>query len=412
MEITRGVIGGAKKVLVYGPEGIGKSTFAAAFPDPLFIDTEGSTKEMDVARLPVPSSWTMIKEEARYVAQHQDTCRTLVIDTADWAEKMAIQSVLDEHNKNGIEDFGYGNGYRYVYEKFGELLNILNDVVEAGVNVVLTAHAALRKFEQPDELGAYDRYTMKLIDSPKTSISAAVKEWADMVLFANYKTIVVTDSKTKKTKAQGGQRVMYTTHHTCWDAKNRYNLPDELPFRYDEIRSVIEGGAAKTQQRTGKSSESAEKSSEKGEKERNIEKAETAAAKTQRGAAEKQRDKPAPFPDPDTAAAGSDKAAAPDLRDQPVAPVPALDPPEPEAKKTEEPDKRIPKALRDLMIKDGVTEWDIENFVTLKGWAPFDTRIWEYETMRPGLIDGGLVAQWTKVRDMIRQVNKDQVIPY
>lgn len=369
MEITRGVIGGAKKVLVYGPEGIGKSTFAAAFPDPLFIDTEGSTKEMDVARLPVPSSWTMIKEEARYVAQHPDACRTLVIDTADWAEKMAIQSVLDEHNKNGIEDFGYGNGYRYVFEKFGELLNILNDVVGAGVNVVLTAHATMKKFEQPDELGAYDRYTMKLIDSPKTSISAAVKEWADMVLFANYKTIVITDSKTKKTKAQGGARVMYTTHHTSWDAKNRYSLPDELPFRYDEIRAVIEGG-----------SKPAEKPAQR-------------------------QPVPAPVKEPEPV-----KAEAPQEEPQET-PVPALEP-EPEKKPAEEPDKRIPKALRDLMIKDGISEWDIMNFVESMNWLPYNTKIWEYETAAPGLIDGGIVAQWTKVRDKIRQMNKEAEIPF
>lgn len=368
MEITRGVIGGAKKVLVYGPEGIGKSTFASSFPDPLFIDTEGSTKEMDVARLPVPSSWTMIKEEVRYVIQHPDVCRTLVIDTADWAEKMAIQSVLDEHNKNGIEDFGYGNGYRYVYEKFGELLNLLNDVISAGINVVLTAHAALRKFEQPDELGSYDRYSMKLIDSPKTSISAAVKEWSDMVLFANYKTIVVTDSKTKKTKAQGGARVMYTTHHSCWDAKNRYGLPDELPFSYDEIRKVIEGSAAKPL-RSGSD------------------------------AAKPQRD---PEPEPVTA-----KPKEPTVKQVPEVPAAAA-----QEDEYREPDKRIPKSLRDLMIRDRFTEWDIENFVTAKGWLPSDVKIWDYESVAPGMIDGGLVAQWTKVRDQIRQMNKNMEIPF
>ena len=249
MEITSGIIPCAKKVVIYGPEGIGKTTFASKFPDPVFIDTEGSTKNLDVRRLPAPSSWTMLKEEVRYIAQNPNLCRTLVIDTADWAEKLAIQSVLDSHGKSGIEDFGYGNGYRYVYEKFGELLNLLNDVIEQGVNVVVTAHAILKKFEQPDELGAYDRYSMKLIDSPKTSISAYVKEWADIVLFANYKTIVITDSKTKKTKAQGGTRMMYTTHHSCWDAKNRYGLPDELPFDYKEIASVFgEQPAAKEAQ--------------------------------------------------------------------------------------------------------------------------------------------------------------------
>lgn len=377
MEITRGRIGGAKKVLIYGPEGIGKTTFAAQFPDPVFIDTEGSTKEQDVARLPVPSSWTILKEEVRYVTQHPDVCRTLVIDTADWAEKMAIQSVLDEHNKNGIEDFGYGNGYRYVYEKFGELLNLLTEVTEKNINVVLTAHATLRKFEQPDELGAYDRYTMKLIDSPKTSISAAVKEWADMVLFANYKTIVITDSKTKKTKAQGGQRVMYTSHHSCWDAKNRYGLPEELPLDYNAIRSVIEGYSTV-------------------------------------------RTQPAPAPAP---AMNEPEVMPPKSASQPEAPEETAEPvpPKPVTQEDlmkEKPvtdadlDKNIPKALRDLMLHDNIGAWDIENFAVNKGFVPFGTEIADFEKTNPGIIEGLFVAQWTKVRDQIRQARRNEEIPF
>ena len=377
MEITRGRINGAKKVVIYGPEGIGKTTFASQFPDPLFIDTEGSTKELDVARLPEPSSWTILKEEVRYVMLHPDCCRTLVIDTADWAEKMAIQSVLDEHNKGGIEDFGYGNGYRYVYEKFGELLNLLNEVVGKGINVVMTAHATLRKFEQPDEMGAYDRYSMKLIDSPKTSISAAVKEWSDMVLFANYKTIVITDSKTKKTKAQGGQRVMYTSHHSCWDAKNRYGLQDELPFSYDSIREVIESNAVQRNEKPVP---------------------------------------PAPKEEPEI----TPKSAEPTKEKQKEAPEPdrAAEPVEEKEARTEEVvtnetlDKRIPKALRDLMLLDNIGEWDIEGFASGKGFVPFDTKIWDFEEVNPGIIEGLFVAQWTKVRDQIRDMRKKQEIPF
>ena len=77
MEIIRGKIPCAKKVVIYGPEGIGKSTFASKFPVPLFIDTEGSTKDMDVARTPTPSSWAMLKEQIDYVVSHPDICRTL-----------------------------------------------------------------------------------------------------------------------------------------------------------------------------------------------------------------------------------------------------------------------------------------------------------------------------------------------
>lgn len=240
-EVTRGIINIACKVICYGPEGIGKTTFASQFPDPLFIDTEGSTKNLDVKRLPKPTSWQMLKDEVVDVISDRP-CKTLVIDTADWAERLCIESVCSSHGKKGIEDFGYGNGYTYVAEEWGRFLNLLQDVVEvANINVVLNAHAIIRKFEQPNEMGAYDRYELKLGKKTTAQTAPLTKEWADMVLFANYKTFsVAVDDKGKKHKAQGGQRVMYTTHHPCWDAKNRDGLPEELPFDYQQIKHVIE----------------------------------------------------------------------------------------------------------------------------------------------------------------------------
>ena len=209
MKITKGIIPCAKKVVIYGPEGIGKSTFASQFPDPVFIDTEGSTNSMDVARLPKPTSWQMLLEEIQYVKDHPDVCKTLVIDTVDWAESMCIQSICDKHQKSGIEDFGYGNGYVYTKEEMGRFLNQLSEVVEVGVNVVLTAHAQIRKFEQPDELGAYDRWELKLGKKTSSQTSPLIKEWADMLLFANYKTFsIAVDDKGQKRKAQGGERVI------------------------------------------------------------------------------------------------------------------------------------------------------------------------------------------------------------
>ena len=132
MKVIRGKLSGAKKVCVYGPEGIGKSTFASHFPDPIFIDTEGSTKDMDVARLEAPSSWQMLTEQVKYVKAHPEICRTLVIDTADWAEMLCTEAVCARSQKSGIEDFGYGKGYVYLAEEFGRLLNLLQEVVDAG----------------------------------------------------------------------------------------------------------------------------------------------------------------------------------------------------------------------------------------------------------------------------------------
>ncbi|CRU23688.1 phage protein [Streptococcus equi subsp. equi] len=203
MQITRGKRARAQRVVIYGPEGIGKSSFAAQFPDPLFIDTEGSTDNMDVARMDKPTSYTMLKNQIAFVKANPTVCKTLVIDTIDWAESLIVDDVCAQHSKKGIEDFNWGNGYTYTKEEMGRFLNMLQELIELGINVVLTAHAQMRKFEQPDEMGAYDRWELKLGKKTSSQTTPLVKEWADMVLFANYKTVVMT-SETKKKKATGG----------------------------------------------------------------------------------------------------------------------------------------------------------------------------------------------------------------
>lgn len=243
MEITSGKILKAQKVVIYGPEGIGKSTFAAQFPGALFADTEGSTGNMDVKRLPKPTSWEMLRQEVDFVINDKP-CKTLIIDTVDWAEQLCLESVCAKYGKSGIEDFGYGNGYVYEKEEFGRFLNRLEDVIDVGINVVLTAHAQLRKFSQPDEIGEYDRWELKLGKKTSSQISPLVKEWADAVLFVNYKTFAVsTDKEGKKFKAQGGKRVMFTQHHPCWDAKNRWGLPEETEFDFSIIAPHIPCGS-------------------------------------------------------------------------------------------------------------------------------------------------------------------------
>lgn len=239
MEIVRGVKAKPVKVLIYGPEGIGKSTLASHFPNPLFIDTEGSTDWMDVARASDTDSWHGILDAIDYVIAHPDVCDTLVIDTADKAETRCIEAVLKENGKKGIEDFGYGKGYVYLTETFQKLFDKLDEVLRCGIHVVVTAHASITRFDQPDEMGSYDRWTLKLLKRN----APLVKEWADMVLFCNYKTTVVNvdgQGETKgRNKVQGGKRVMYSTHHPCWDAKNRFGLPEEMNMSYEAIAHVI-----------------------------------------------------------------------------------------------------------------------------------------------------------------------------
>ena len=382
MQIIRGKIPCAKKVLIYGPEGIGKSTFASRFPEPVFIDTEGSTKDMDVARFGKASSWTMLLDQVRYVKMNPSVCRTLVIDTADWAEQMCVADLCARYGKKGVEDFGYGNGYVYAKEEFGRFLNVLEEVVDAGVNVVLTAHAQMRKFQQPDELGSYDRWELKLGKKTSSQTAPLAKEWADMVLFANYKTwSVAVDDKGKKRKAQGGARVMYTSHHPCWDAKNRYGLPEEMPFEYESIRFIIEGG----NQTAAKMEQPAE------------------PVITSPSATPVQTPTPPP---------------AEKIPEQPVQQTIDLTPPANEGSVGEaftgkmsdfEPDARIPKALRDLMISNNVNEWDVQRVVEARGYFPGDMPVYDYPK---DFIEGVLVGAWDQVYAMIKEMNEKEAIPF
>ena len=241
-KISSGVQPSAVKVVLYGPEGIGKTTFASQFPNPLFIDTEESTKMLNVRRFDKPETWTDVLGMVGAVVSNPTICKTLVIDTADWAERLCEQYVCACGKQSSIEGFGYGKGFTMVGEEFTKLLDSLTTVTRKGVNVVLTAHSIIRKFERPDEAGAYDRYELKLGNKAGNRCAAAVKEWCDMLLFANYKEIVSEIGGKKK--AYGGQRVMYSTHHPCWDAKNRFDLKDELPFDYQQIAGCILTGDA------------------------------------------------------------------------------------------------------------------------------------------------------------------------
>lgn len=359
-EITSGVVSSAQKVVIYGPEGIGKSTFAAQFPDPVFIDTEGSTKKLNIRRFPKPSSWEMLKNEVKE-AMNGRLCKTLVIDTFDWAEQLCIEAICSAHQKKGIEDFGYGNGYVYEKEEIGKFLNLLQEVIDSGINVVLTAHAQMRKFEQPDELGAYDRWELKLGKKTSSQISPLVKEWADMVLFANYKTYAVAvDKDGKKFKAQGGDRVMYTSHHPCWDAKNRDGLPPEMPFEYSGIAHLF----------------------------------------TYTQPAE--MPKPLPAPTVQTAQPATHKSDEPKASEpltdlsgfEDVAPPPIVIP------------EGIPKALADLMRANNVSESDIRLVVSQRNYFPYDTPITNYPD---DFVQGCLIGAWEQMLPLIRE---NQKVPF
>ena len=239
MNITKGPKRSAIRVGIYGTEGVGKTTFASKFDDAVFIDTEGSTVHMDVARFDQPEELGDVVKQINYVISNPGQFRTLVIDTVDWLEKLIFQNVCAEKKIANIEDLGYGKGYVYAKQKMQEILAMLDQVIAMGINVVLVCHSTIRKFELPDEMGSYDRYVLKLNEK---NIAPLIKEWVDMLLFVNFKTDVVTSSDGKTKKAKGGQkRIMYANHSACWDAKNRFGLPDEMPFEYEQIAQLFSG---------------------------------------------------------------------------------------------------------------------------------------------------------------------------
>lgn len=388
MEITRGKVKSAKKVVCYGPEGIGKSTFASRFPNAVFIDTEGSTKDMDVARLPRPSSWEYLLQEIQYVKDNPGICGSLVIDTVDWAEQLCVEHICDKHHKDGIESFGYGTGYVYTKEEFGRFLNKLEDLVEAGINVVLTAHAHIKKFEQPDEMGAYDRWELKLGKKTSSQTAPLVKEWADMLLFVNYKTYsVAVDDKGKKHKAQGGKRIMYTSHHPCWDAKNRYGLPDECEFEYEVIRHIIESSVTRKKEHTSREEKKAENSlpdfMSLPEADVDEEIDFNTGEKLQEGKKEQKEEKP------------EKKGAKPEA-DMSRSEVFRLN-------------DYIPKALQDLMYVNLVSEEELLEAVYQRGFFPRST---PFQNLPDEFIDGCLIAAWPKVMAVINEIRSKQEIPF
>lgn len=380
MKITKGKRARAQKVVIYGTEGIGKSSLASQFPEPLFIDTEGSTDNMDVARLDKPTSWIMLNNQIAFIKANPTVCKTLVIDTIDWAESLCVDNLCAMHGKKGIEDFGYGNGYVYAKEEMGRFLNKLQDLIEIGINVVLTAHAQIRKFELPDEMGSYDKYELKLGKKTSSQTAPLVKEWADLLLFCNYKTYLISQEKSTKKKAQGNQRVMYTEHNPAWDAKNRHGLPSELPLDYNSIAHIFKTEEKEEVKKTIQTEFKDEKK-EQLQFEQPKYNDDLEAPKLEKTQEEKIMDN---FGD-----------IVKEVENTPVENL--VDP------FIEKPDY-IPQPLWDLMQQDNITEEDIQLVTESKGYFPKGTPMSVYNEQ--GYLTGYIIPKWEGLKQLLKQIKQ------
>lgn len=234
--------GSGLKIVIYGQEGVGKSTLASQFPGAVFIDCEGSTSRMNVRRLPKPTSWKMFTDEFEYILSSckANGYKTAIVDTFDWAERLALEALCTEHNVTGIEGMNYGKGWEYEKEMIGRFLDGTDRLIKEGVNIVLLCHAISRKTTLPEETEEFDHWELKLGNKTTNKIAPLLKEWSDMTLFLAFRTnIIAVDDKGKKHKATSCERIMYTTKTAWWDAKNRFGMPDKLPLTWESLAPIF-----------------------------------------------------------------------------------------------------------------------------------------------------------------------------
>lgn len=226
----------APRVLVYGVEGIGKSTFASGAPNPIYIQTEDGLGSLNVSHFPLATHISDVMSAIESLYVNQNEFQSVVIDSIDWLENLITKDVEARHD---AKDLAYGKGAIIAAEKLREVLEGLNALRnEKGMAVILIAHCEIKRFDSP-EVEPFDRYQPKL----QTRASALVREWCDAVLFANYKTIVKKDDVGfNKTVARGistGERLLFTSEKPAYMAKNRYGLPESIPLSWEAFESAI-----------------------------------------------------------------------------------------------------------------------------------------------------------------------------
>jgi nucleotide-binding universal stress UspA family protein len=234
--VQRGRVERPPVVLLYGVEGVGKSSWAANAPEPIFMDLEAGTDRLDVARFPKPESWDDVMYAINQLTLDQHDYRTLVVDTLDALEPLCWAHVCERGGHPDIEAFGYGKGYTAALDQWRVFAAALERLIrQRNMGVILLAHSWIRPFKNP-EGDDFDRYELKL----NLKAGGFLKEWSEAVLFARYETFANKDAKTKRVRGVStGARIVHTVRTAAYDAKNRYNLPDEMPLDWQLFADAI-----------------------------------------------------------------------------------------------------------------------------------------------------------------------------
>jgi hypothetical protein len=247
LNITRGRLSRPQKVVIYAPEGIGKSTLASQLPAPIFFDFEGGTHHLDVARLE-PSTLNEFEKWSRELVKDRQGFQTVVIDTVDWLEEAVVRQVIADASSDtvkSIEDFGFGKGWVHLGERMNHVLSIFDRLIDAGLHVVCLAHCAVRRFDDPKLASGYDRYELKMYKDRANAkgTAALLKEWADALLFGTFEDKVkagqADGARGKAVVGSGKERVLYCTHSAAWDAKNRHGLKDKEAWGQETLLRIL-----------------------------------------------------------------------------------------------------------------------------------------------------------------------------
>lgn len=234
-QIKRGQAEDTHRLTLSGPEGIGKSTFASKAPNPLFIVPEDGLTGLDHVQRFSPSGLDQLHGLVDTLTIDASGFQTLVVDTADWLERFLAQWVCKRDDKRDIEDYGYGKGYVVLENelvKFLQKLDVLR--TKQKMWIIILSHVQI-KLHTPPGGEPFDRYEMK----GHKRLTGILREWPDANLFAIRDVFKSKDKATRSEKVVAGDRVIKTEWSPAWDAKNRLNLPTELPLDWDAFEAAV-----------------------------------------------------------------------------------------------------------------------------------------------------------------------------
>jgi hypothetical protein len=218
-------------ILDYSTHGLGKTSFGAFAPNPVFLQTEDGLGQLEAPTFGVLKTYDQVLEAIGSLYGEEHDFKTVVLDSADHLEPLIWAETCRLNGWPNIEHPGFGKGYGATADVWRIVLaglKALRD--EKGMGVIILAHSETRQVNAPDVEAPFDRYQPKL----HKIASALLQEVADCVFFMNYRVSILKDNpKDANSRARGvggGMRVLYTEERPSHLAKNRYRMPAQIPL--------------------------------------------------------------------------------------------------------------------------------------------------------------------------------------